>query len=56
MENANQHKAEAPQPPAHNREPGALRGQIEMSADFDAIPEGFEEYVEVDTASAGSDE
>ncbi len=29
----------------HARKAGALKGQITIADDFDAIPEGFEEYV-----------
>ena len=29
---------------ARTREPGVMKGQIEMSDDFDDIPPGFEDY------------
>ncbi len=30
---------------AHARKAGALKGQIVLADDFDAIPEGFEDYL-----------
>jgi antitoxin (DNA-binding transcriptional repressor) of toxin-antitoxin stability system len=39
-------RASAP-PPRKPRQPGTLKGTVlYMAPDFDAIPEGFEEYVE----------
>ena len=34
-----------PYPAAGGRTPGGLRGQIVIGDDFDALPEGFEDYV-----------
>ncbi len=31
--------------PKQPRKPGSAKGQIWMAPDFDAIPEGFEDYV-----------
>jgi len=37
----------APAPPRLPRQPGTLKGTVlYIAPDFDAIPEGFEEYVE----------
>ncbi len=36
-----------PAPPRRPRQPGTLKGTVlYIAPDFDAIPEGFEEYVE----------
>jgi antitoxin (DNA-binding transcriptional repressor) of toxin-antitoxin stability system len=40
-------RATAPPPPRKPRQLGTLKGSVlYMAPDFDAIPEGFEEYIE----------
>lgn len=38
-------KLVAYEPPNSERKPGALKGEIEIAEDFDAIPPDFDEYI-----------